>query len=156
VEVLVKKASVDDQFKQALLAERAEAAERIGLTLDPAEAMMLTAVTAEQLEAIINQTTVPREQRRVFLESAAAAMLAAIGLISPGCSPGPAPAGIAPDAPPVDPNGRPNRNLMGESGGAAPDEPPSLPTAPESPSPQSGSVEDSGEAPADSPASRPD
>ena len=56
VEVLVKKASIDAEFKQWLLAERARAAERIGLELQPAETAMLDAVPADQLEAIIAQT----------------------------------------------------------------------------------------------------
>jgi hypothetical protein len=136
VEVVIKKASVDDQFKQSLLTERADAAKRIGLTLDPAEAMMLTAVPAEQLETIIAQTTVPQEHRRAFLGTAAAAMLAAVGLMSSGCEPM-APRGIAPDDPTMDQHGRPTRNKMGETGGAAPDEPPEMPA------PQDGAEEPS-------------
>ncbi len=126
IEVLVRKASVDPEFKQALLADRAEAAGRIDLALDPAEAMMLAAVPDEQLEAIIAQTTVPREHRRAFLGAVAAAMLAAVGLMStgcPGCPEGPAPTGIAPDDPTLDDQGRPKRDIMRGEGGAAPEEP---------------------------------
>ena len=47
IEVLVKKAAVDAEFKRLLLAERAEAAERIGLELQPAETAMLDAVPAD-------------------------------------------------------------------------------------------------------------
>ena len=43
IEILVKKAAVDLEFKQVLLAKRADAAAEIGLELDPAEAMMLRA-----------------------------------------------------------------------------------------------------------------
>lgn len=78
IEVLVKKASVDPEFRQRLLEDRDGAAEQIGLTLDPAEVMMLRATPAAQLEAIIDRTTVPQHQRRAFLGKAAAATLAAL------------------------------------------------------------------------------
>jgi hypothetical protein len=101
IEVLIKKASVDPEFRALLLDRRADAASEIGLKLDPAERLMLAAVPSGQLETIIGQTTVPEEHRRVFLGRIAAAMLAAVGLTAVGCSgdPGPAPAGIAPDRP---------------------------------------------------------
>jgi hypothetical protein len=107
IEVLVKKAAVDPEFKAVLLGQRAEAAGAIGLALDPAEAMMLRAVPAAQLEAIIARTEVAQEHRRAFLGSAAAVMLAALGLATPGCggirpdqpSPPPAPTGTRPDVP---------------------------------------------------------
>lgn len=132
VEVLVKKASVDAEFKEVLLAERAAAAERIGLALDPAETLMLSAVPSEQLEAIIARTHVPKEHRRAFLGTAAAAMLAAVGLVSLGCGSG----------------GRPDRNDMGGAGGARPQE---LPPELESPSAENDATEDAGEAPAPEP-----
>jgi len=114
IEVLVKKASVDDDFKTLLLRKRARAAEAIGLKLDPSEAMMLAAVPRSQLETIIAQTSVPREHRRVFLGRAAVAMLAAIGVTTAGCLPAdyppvtdgirpddiPSPTGERPDIPP--------------------------------------------------------
>ena len=102
IEVLVKKASVDADFRALLLEERSEAAASIGLTLEPAEAMMLDAVPAAQLEAIIGHTTVSPERRRAFLGKAAAVMLAALGAAAvPGCDEiSPAPKGIRPDPPP--------------------------------------------------------
>lgn len=102
LEVLVKKAAVDPPFCELLLTQRAAAAEQIGLTLDPSEALMLAAVPASQLQAIISQTTVPQEHRRAFLGQAAAAMLAVLGVTAQGCGPtdpGPNPAGIRPDEP---------------------------------------------------------
>jgi len=114
VEVLVRKASVDPEFKRLLLTKRTEAARQIDLSLEPVEAAMLAAVPAEQLEAIIARTTVPQEHRRTFLGTAAATMLAAVGLIAAGCN--------ARD-PSLDRQGRPTRNRTGEAGGAAPDEP---------------------------------
>jgi len=86
IEVLVKKASVDPEFRILLLSKRTEAAELIGLPLDPAEAMMLRAATEVQLEAVIARTTVPQEHRRAFLGKAAAAMLAAVGVMGPGAA----------------------------------------------------------------------
>jgi acyl carrier protein len=83
IEVLVKKAAVDAEFKALLLSRRAAAAEQIGLTLQPAEAMMLAVAPAAQLEAIIARTSVPGEHRRAFLGQAAAVMLAALAAAAP-------------------------------------------------------------------------
>jgi acyl carrier protein len=68
---------------------------------------MLRAVRREQLEAIIARTSVPEEHRRAFLGQAAAAMLAALGIVAgrPGVAeaqqpPAPLkPGGIRPDMP---------------------------------------------------------
>jgi acyl carrier protein len=78
IEVLLRKASVDVDFKDLLLRDRAAAAETIGLKLEPGEVMMLSAAPAAQLEAVIARTSVPQEHRRAFLGHAAAAMLAAM------------------------------------------------------------------------------
>ena len=100
IEVLVKKASVDSDFAELLLANRAEAAAEIGLELTEAESAMLAAVPDEQLDAIIKQTSVPRQHRRAFLGTAATAMLAALGVITAGCEiKSEAPKGIRPDKP---------------------------------------------------------
>ena len=90
IEVLVRKAAVDPAFKTLLLDDRTAAAEQIGLTLDPAEAAMLSAAPRAQLETIIAQTSVPEEHRRAFLGKAAAAMLAALTIVAaaPGCGTG--------------------------------------------------------------------
>ncbi len=80
LEVLLKKASIDPAFKALLLARRGEAAETIGLTLEPAEIVLLQSTSVDHLEAIIARTTVPQEHRRAFLGHAAAAMLAAVGV----------------------------------------------------------------------------
>jgi acyl carrier protein len=125
IEVLVKKASVDAEFKALLLAERAEAAEAIGLGLEPEEAAMLAAVPAAQLEAIIGQTTVPQEHRRAFLGKAAAAMLAALAATDAGlASGGIGLKGIQPDRPPKSPNPREVRGIRPD----VPPEPAKLPS----------------------------
>jgi acyl carrier protein len=98
IEILLKKAAVDPAFKELLLHDRAAAAETIGLALDPAEAMMLAAAPAAQLEAVIAQTVVPEEHRRAFLGQAAALMVAALGAMTAGCEPI---KGVKPDHPPT-------------------------------------------------------
>jgi len=100
IEVLIKKASVDPEFRKLLLERRAGAAEEIGLALDPAEAAMLASVPAAQLEAIIAQTRVSPMTRAAFLGKAAALMLAALGAQAGADGP-PPPGGIAPDRPPL-------------------------------------------------------
>lgn len=107
LEVLIKKAAVDPQFKERLLAGATAAAAEIGLPLDDAERLMLQAVPPAQLETIIAQTRVPEEHRRAFLGQAASAMLAALGLgaavqaaerlTAPGgAPPGPEPPNVRP------------------------------------------------------------
>ena len=85
IEVLVKKAAVDAEFRLVLLDQRADAAAVIGLQLEPAEAMMLRAISREQLATIVARTSVPETQRRTFLGQAASAMLATLGLASASC-----------------------------------------------------------------------
>ena len=100
IEVLVKKAAVDAEFRKLLLERRAGAAEEIGLALDPAEAMMLKSIPTAQLEAIIGRTKVSPWVRPALLGRAAGVMLAALGLgavTSEGCAPV---KGIRPDRPP--------------------------------------------------------
>ena len=91
IEVLVKKAAVDEEFRRKLLAQRGTAAEAIGLELDPAEAAMLGVIAEEQLAGIIRQTVVPPEQRRVFMGAVAAAMLAVLGVGLASCQKSDAP-----------------------------------------------------------------
>src|SRR5208283_2423223 len=102
VEVLLKKAAVDDEFRELLCEERIRAAEAIGLELDAAESAMLTAIPREQLESIIARTLVPVEQRRVFLGRMAAPMLALLGVGAAvtGCRERPGNSrGVQPDRP---------------------------------------------------------
>ena len=85
IEVLVKKAAVDPEFRELLFAQRGAAAAAIELELDPAEDAMLSAIPREQLAQIVSQTIVPVEQRRVFLGRLAMAMLAVLGAGMVGC-----------------------------------------------------------------------
>ena len=100
IEVLVKKASVDPEFRRLLLEKRAEAAEEIGLKLSPAEVSMLTAITAAQLEAVIASAKVEDRHIAAFMGKVAAVMLAAlaVGAMATACfSAGIQSAGIQPD-----------------------------------------------------------
>ena len=99
IEVLVKKAAVDAEFRELLLDQRGGAAAVIGLELDPAESDILTTIPRDQLAQIIGVTVVPVEQRRVFLGRVAAAMLAALGAGLVGCEPELASRGVRPGKP---------------------------------------------------------
>ncbi len=86
LEVLIKKATVDFEFRRLLLEDREAAAAAIGLNLDPVERAMLGQIPASQLETVIAQTTVPDSQRRAFLGQAAAVMLGVLaGTALTGC-----------------------------------------------------------------------
>lgn len=78
IEVLIKKASVDPEFRQILLDKRAGAAREIDLELSTSEAEMLVGIPREQLERIIDNTKVPPEQKSVFLSSFGKIMLATV------------------------------------------------------------------------------
>ncbi len=136
IEILVKKASVDADFKRLLLEKRAEAAGEIGLTLEAAETMMVNAVPAAQLEAIVASTTVAPVSRAAFLGRAAAVMLAALGA-GIGCDSTapepPKPTGIAPDRP--TPNKRPQPEYPPPTKGIMSDYPPTKVKEMEEPAP---------------------
>jgi hypothetical protein len=100
IEVLIKKASVDPEFRSLLLEKRADAAQEIDLKLSTAEAAMLNAIPAQQIETIIENTTIPNEQRRIFLGKVATAMLATLGLGISSCT---TIEGVQPDHPPAKP-----------------------------------------------------
>jgi hypothetical protein len=78
IEVLVKKASVDEEFRKLLLEKKAEAAKEIDLELDKNEADMLAAIPREQLEKIIDNIKVPADQKHVFMSSLGKVMLALV------------------------------------------------------------------------------
>jgi hypothetical protein len=112
IEVLVKKAAVDPEFRDRLMSTRSAAAAGIGLDLEDTETAMIDAIPAALLESIIDHTTVPDAQRRAFLGRAAAAMMAALaaGSLVPEAQGGlPASAGERPDVAPVSEGIRPDR-----------------------------------------------
>jgi len=124
IEVLVSKASVDAEFRAVLLERRAKAAESIDLKLSPTEAMMLDAIPAAQLEAVIDRTKVSPAKRRAFLGTAAAAMLAALGVAVAGCDREPLIQGIQPDRPPGEQEKPPKPTPEPAPTGIRPDMPP--------------------------------
>ena len=79
IEVLVKKAAVDAEFRALLLAQRGRAATSIELELDPAESAMLNSIPQEQLARIVDQTEVATALRPAFAGRVGAVMLAALG-----------------------------------------------------------------------------
>jgi hypothetical protein len=134
IEVLVKKAAVDPEFRELLFEQRGAAAAAIELELDPAENAILSAIPQEQLAQIIGQTTVPLEQRRVFLGKIAVAMLAVLGGGLAGCesiTPHTISAGIQP----VLPRPQPLEPQAPSSMGIRPDLPPANSPSTNSPSP---------------------
>jgi len=78
IEVLIKKASVDPEFRRLLLEKRGEAAKEIELELTEAERNTLSSIPAEQLEKIIDNTKVKPEHRAIFLGNVGKLMLAAV------------------------------------------------------------------------------
>ncbi len=121
IEVLLKKAAVDPEFRSRLVEQRANAAALIELQLEPAEEAILKAIPDDQLARIVSQTTVPVEQRRVFLGRVAAAMLATVSAGLAGCS---STKGVRPDRP-----------VSPASDGIRPDRPASTPTNDHLPAP---------------------
>ena len=78
IEVLIKKASVDAEFRKLLMEKRSGAAQEIGLELSQVEIKILSDIPREQLEKIIDNITVPQEHRPVFLGKVGKLMLATI------------------------------------------------------------------------------
>ena len=112
IEVLVKKAAVDPDFKQVLMAKRADAAYEINLKLEPAEIAMLNAVPPAQLDTIIANTEVADLSRAAFLGRAAAVMLAALGVstMDTSAQEGPPVTGSRPDPTPPKPDPKPDKD----------------------------------------------
>jgi hypothetical protein len=99
IEILLKKAAVDETFRKILLSDRLSAADAIGLTLNPVEVTMLKAVPESSLERMVAATKVQPKIRHAFMGYAATVMLAALTAASDGISQDPAQAsrGIQPD-----------------------------------------------------------
>ena len=101
IEVLLKKAVVDPEFRKLLLDDPNKAATSIGLELEPVESAMLQTFPKEHLTAIIDKTEVPQTQRRAFLGHTAALMLTVLGgaTFVAGCPKGCIPGSIVPRTP---------------------------------------------------------
>ncbi|UCE27642.1 MAG: hypothetical protein JSW52_02500 [Candidatus Coatesbacteria bacterium] len=118
IEVLVKKAAVDPEFRALLLAERSAAAAEIGLELSEAEVAMLDGVPEIQLDGIIANTMVNPKVRSAFMGRVAAVMLAALGVaaVDSGCA---TTLGNQPDDPGDGPPITGSDDVMNPGGGGA-------------------------------------
>jgi hypothetical protein len=105
IEILLKKAAVDESFRKILLSDRLNAADAIGLALNPVEVSMLKAIPEPALERMVFATKVQPKIRQAFIGYTAAVMLAALTAASDGISlnvaqviqgiqPDPAPGGV--------------------------------------------------------------
>jgi hypothetical protein len=114
IEILLKKAAIDESFRKTLLSDRSNAADAIGLTLKPVETAMLKAIPEPALEKMIAATKVQPKIRQAFMGYTAAVMLAALTVASDGLTQDIAQAsfGIQPDS------------IQGmQTGGIRPDQP---------------------------------
>jgi hypothetical protein len=84
IEILLKKAAIDESFRKTLLSDRVNAADAIGLTLNPVEKAMLTAIPESSLERMVAATKVQPKIRQAFMGYTAAVMLAALTAASDG------------------------------------------------------------------------
>jgi len=123
IEILVKKASVDATFKDALLKLRSKAAELIELTLETSEEMMLNTIPQKLLEGIISKTKVHSKIKKAFLGSTAAVMLAALTAADASGGTGTLVTGIKPDDPRYSPQENSQNKYQPKSWGIQPDDP---------------------------------
>ena len=84
IEILLKKAAIDESFRKTFLGDRLNAADAIGLTLQPVEAAMLKAIPDSALESMIAAAKVQPRIRQAFMGYTAAVMLAALTAASAG------------------------------------------------------------------------
>ncbi len=78
IEILLKKASVDEGFAKVLLESPEEAARLISLDLQPSEKRILLSTPRSSLQSMIRHTRVQRQQLSAFKSMSAALMLAAV------------------------------------------------------------------------------
>lgn len=76
LELLIKKASVDPDFKRELLSKKEKLVGEMNLPLDESEKAMLACVPVGHLEKMIEATQVPAAQRKALAGGSAAAMFA--------------------------------------------------------------------------------
>ena len=91
-------AATDEDFREALMADRAGAVQSAGLTLRDSELALLAAVPEPQLQAAIDgmDTSTPNVQRRTFMRVVAASAATVASATALGCSDDVA-TGIRPD-----------------------------------------------------------
>lgn len=75
MELLIKRAAIDADFRHRLLSERASLADQLAIPLDASERAMLSSIPEKQLSAIISGTRVPESQKGLLLGSPATMLL---------------------------------------------------------------------------------
>jgi membrane carboxypeptidase/penicillin-binding protein PbpC len=75
IEILLKKAKADAAFRELLLRDPLQAARSIELELGESEAKMLTCAPRAHLRAMVDHTSIPRQQVAVFRTAKTAAAL---------------------------------------------------------------------------------
>jgi len=76
LELLIKRASVDPEFKTALVQKRIKLLNELGICLDETEKSILECVPSDHLTRMIDATEVPPAQRKAISSGSVAAMLA--------------------------------------------------------------------------------
>jgi len=101
IEILLKKASVDEDFARVLLQSPEEAARLICLELQDSERSILLSTPRSTLQTMIRHTRVMRRQLSAFKTMSAALMLAAVVAVSslPSACESASSKGISPDDP---------------------------------------------------------
>jgi hypothetical protein len=84
IEILLKKAAIDELFRMQFLQDRSSAADAIGLTLSPVELSILKAIPDSSLEHMVGVTRVQPKLKQAFMGYTAAVMLAALTATSGG------------------------------------------------------------------------
>lgn len=82
LEMLVKRAAIDDGFKKDLLLKRDKIADELKIPIDSSERSMLACIPAEHLEKIIQATEVPPAQRKILAKGTTAAMVALLAQLA--------------------------------------------------------------------------
>jgi hypothetical protein len=88
LEILIKKASVDPEFKAELLKKREKFAEELNIQLDASEAAMLACVPVSHLEKMIQATEIPQAQQKMLAGASTAAIVALIAQLALAPVPG--------------------------------------------------------------------
>lgn len=82
LEILVKRAAIDADFKKDLLTKRDKIADELKIPLDSSERAMLDCIPAEHLEKMIQATEVPPAQRKILAKGTTAAMIALLAQLT--------------------------------------------------------------------------
>ncbi|GAB4284088.1 MAG: hypothetical protein Kow0029_30520 [Candidatus Rifleibacteriota bacterium] len=82
LELLIKKASADDSFKNELLIKKEKLIDELNLALDISEKAMLAAVPTEHLRKMIEATELPQSQKKALAKVSTAAMVALVAQLA--------------------------------------------------------------------------